>query len=75
MAPVIPTHRPIVTPERAAIAIAAMAVASSLFLAFGAARADAPPRASDSLACIDRTAEAGQSGQAEAVDLGPLRLQ
>ena len=51
MAPVIPTHRPFVTPERAAIAVAVVAVACSLFLAFGVARSDPAP-AAHQWACV-----------------------
>ncbi|WP_088278352.1 hypothetical protein [Ideonella sp. A 288] len=39
MAPVIPTHRPLVTPVRLAIAIAVAAVLSGVFLAVDAAEA------------------------------------
>lgn len=57
MAPIVPTHRPFVTPVRAAIAVALGAVAGSLFLVFGVARSDAsPPSSPAALACPERTA-------------------
>lgn len=37
MAPSIPTHRPLVTATRLSVTIAAVACASSLYLAFGSA--------------------------------------
>ena len=58
MAPIIPTHRPLMTPLRAAIAIAIGAVASSLFLVVGEARSEASssPSFPANLACPQRTA-------------------
>lgn len=56
MAPIIPTHRPIVTPERAAIGVAIVALACSLFLVFSTvARADTAI-ASPQSACDQRLA-------------------
>ena len=53
---IIPTHRPFLTPLRAAIAIAVAALASGLFLVFGEARSEESPSAPAALACPDHTA-------------------
>ena len=45
MAPIIPTYRPIVTPERAAIGIAVFAVLCSVFLVADVAYGGASPHA------------------------------
>lgn len=76
MAPVISTCRPIVTPERAAFAVAAIAVASSLFLAFG--RTEAATSSQAVLACAEHTAAAATATwQAlwSEFEVNPLRLQ
>ena len=41
MAPSIPTHRPLMTATRAAVLVAVVASASSVYLALGSARAQA----------------------------------
>lgn len=56
MAPIIPTHRPIVTPERAAIGVALVALACSLFLVFGTVARAQTPIASSQSACAQRVA-------------------
>jgi len=61
MAPIVPTYRPLLTPERAAIAVAVAAVASSLFLAFGAARSEASPPSRPALACPERLTASGEA--------------
>jgi|GEM_PF-2575295 hypothetical protein len=40
MAPIIPTHRPWFTPERAAIGVAVLSLLCSVFLTVGTVRAD-----------------------------------
>ena len=45
MAPIIPTHRPWLTPERAAIGVAVLSLLCSVFLAVDAVRADTPASA------------------------------
>lgn len=56
MAPIIPTHRPIVTPERAAIGVALVALACSLFLVFSTVARAQTPVASSPSACVERVA-------------------
>ena len=41
MAPSIPTHRPLVTPARAAVLVAVLASASSVYLALASTKAQA----------------------------------
>jgi len=74
MAPIIPTHRPLVTPERAAIAVAVAAVASSLFVAFGAGRSEASPASLPALACPEPTATASWEGLQSPFDDSSPRL-
>lgn len=52
MAPIIPTHRPWFTPERAAIGVAVLSLLCSVFLAVDAARASpsAPDHGRDAAA-------------------------
>lgn len=56
MAPIIPTHRPIVTPERAAVGIAIVALACSLFLVFSTVARAEPALGSAQSACTERVA-------------------
>ena len=58
MAPIIPTHRPIVTPERAAIGVAIVALACSLFLVFSTVARAETATASAQSACDQRVAGA-----------------
>lgn len=73
MAPIVPTYRPLLTPERAAIAVAVAALASSLFLAFGAGRSEASPPSRPALAC-ERTATASWEGLQSPFDDDSPRL-
>ena len=56
MAPIIPTQRPIVTPERAAIVVAIAAVACSVFLVFSTVARAEPVISSPQSACDQRMA-------------------
>jgi len=65
MAPTIPTHRPWITATRAAVLVAVMASASSVYLALGstmASAAQSEQRISDAGTCLaaDRTKHVNQ---------------
>lgn len=66
MAPIIPTRRPIVTPERAAIGVAIVALACSLFLVFSTVARAQTPIASSPSACDQRVAGTAAEPEVEA---------
>jgi len=59
MAPSIPTHRPLLTATRAAVLVAVMASASSVYLALAGSKAQAGQNAqwvSDATTCVSTDA-------------------
>jgi hypothetical protein len=75
MTSTIPTYRPRVKPEQSAIAVAVVAVASSLFMTFGGGGSLASPSPRASMDCAEHVATTNWSELWREFAVTALRLQ